>query len=147
MPTRFIEMAGEVNTQMPYYVCQRLMEALSHRGLGIRGARVLVVGLAYKKNVDDDRESPSYKLMSILKSWGVGVDYHDPFIPVIKPSRHYAAFAGQESVSLDSAGDYDAVLVATDHDSVDWTALHDAARLIVDTRGIYRKPSDKVVPA
>ncbi|MBN2197031.1 MAG: nucleotide sugar dehydrogenase [Polyangiaceae bacterium] len=147
MPTRFIEMAGEINSSMPYYVCQRLLEGLSQRGLGIRGAKVLIVGLAYKKNVDDDRESPSYKLIEILQRWGAHVDYHDPYVPRIRATRHYPQLAGQESVGLDGADGYDAVLIATDHDGVDWAALLAAARLVIDTRGVYRTPHDKVVPA
>jgi len=147
LPTRFIEMAGEINSSMPYYVCQRLLEALSQRGRGIRDARVLVVGLAYKKNVDDDRESPSYKIIEILTRWGARVDYHDPYVPVIKPTRHYPELAGRPSVGLDRAADYDAVLVATDHDSIDYAALLEAAKLIVDTRGVYRTPHERVVPA
>ncbi len=145
MPTRFIEMAGEVNSNMPYYVCQRLMEALSDRGKGVRGARALVLGVAYKKNVDDDRESPSYKLISILKNWGCRVDYHDPFVPVIRPGRHYPELGGMESVDLARVAEYDVVLVATDHDDVDWKSLLERAQLIVDTRGVYREPNDKVV--
>ncbi len=147
MPTRFIEMAGEVNTNMPYYVCHRLMEALSARGKGVHGARVLLVGVAYKKNVDDDRESPSYKLISILRGWGCAVEYHDPFVPVIRPGRHYPELGGMTSVELDRAGDYDVVLIATDHDDVDWQALLERAKLVVDTRGVYREPHANVVPA
>jgi UDP-N-acetyl-D-glucosamine dehydrogenase len=147
MPTRFIEMAGEVNTSMPYYVCQRLLEALSQRSMGIRDAKILIIGLAYKKNVDDDRESPSYKLMKILKGWGAVVDYHDPFVPVIGPTRHHAEFAGQRSVPLEQVGSYQAVVVSTDHDGVDWDRVQREARLVVDTRGVYRAPLANVIQA
>jgi UDP-N-acetyl-D-glucosamine dehydrogenase len=147
MPTRFIEMAGEINTQMPYWVCQRLLEALSLRGRGIKDAKILLVGLAYKKNVDDDRESPSYKLIELLTKWGAKVAYHDPYIPEIRPTRHYAQFAGWKSVSLENAGDYDAVLIATNHDDVDYEALKRRAKLIVDTRGVYREVDEKIVGA
>jgi UDP-N-acetyl-D-glucosamine dehydrogenase len=147
LPTRFIEMAGEVNTSMPYYVCQRLLEALSHRGAGIRDARILVIGLAYKKNVDDDRESPSYKIISILRRWGAQVDYHDPLVPQIRLGRCNAEVAEQQSVDLAHVDSYDAVVVSTDHDAVDWEEIHSRAKLIVDARGVYRKASEKVVPA
>jgi UDP-N-acetyl-D-glucosamine dehydrogenase len=147
LPTRFIEMAGEVNTSMPYYVCQRLLEALSQRGKGIKDARVLVLGLAYKKNVDDDRESPSYKLITILSGWGAHVDYHDPLVPEIRPSRRHSDLAEKRSVDLETVGSYDVVVVSTDHDAIDWAEVHARASLIVDTRGVYRERSDKVVPA
>lgn len=147
LPTRFIEMAGEINTSMPYYVCQRLLEALSQRGTGIRNARILVLGLAYKKNVDDDRESPSYKLLSILRRWGARVDYHDPLVPAIRAGRHNAEVADQRSVDLSELETYDAVVISTDHDAIDWAAVNARAKLIVDTRGVYRGKSDKIVPA
>jgi len=147
MATRFIEMAGEVNTSMPYYVCQRLLEALSRNGKGIADARVLLVGLAYKKNVDDDRESPSYKLIEILEGWGARVDYHDPFIPEIRKSRSHAKLTGRAGVDLETAGDYDVVLISTDHDTIDWSLLKERARLIVDTRGVYRSTDPKIIPA
>ncbi len=147
MPTRFIEMAGEVNSAMPRYVVQQVLEAFSARGRGLRGARVLVVGLAYKKNVDDARESPSFKLIELLEARGAVVSYHDPFIPVIPRTREHAHLAGRESVPLSRAGDFDAVLIATDHDGIDWARLLEDARLIVDTRGVYRGNQEKVVKA
>ena len=99
LPVRFIEMAGEINTQMPYWVCQRTLEVMSTRGVAIKGARILVIGLAYKKNVDDDRESPAYKLMSILSGYGAAVDYHDPYVPSIPKTRHYPEFAGKCTIT------------------------------------------------
>lgn len=147
VPVRFIEMAGQINSQMPQWVCQRMLEALSVRGTAIKNARALIVGLAYKKNVDDDRESPSYKLMSILRSYGASVDFHDPYVPVIRKTRHYPAFAGLRSVDLRDAGGYDVVLIATDHDCIDWEALRQSARLIVDSRGVYRDQHENVIPA
>lgn len=147
MPTRFIEMAGEINSNMPYWVCQRLLETMSLQGKGIKNARVLLVGLAYKKNVDDDRESPSYKLIEILRRWGARVDYHDPFVPVIRPTRHYPEVAGWKSVSLDTADQYDVVLIATNHDDIDWVQLKEKAQLIIDTRGVYKEDGVKVFTA
>ena len=145
--TRFIEMAGEVNRAMPHYVVSRTMEAFSSRGKGLAGARLLMIGLSYKKNVDDDRESPSYKLMELFEQAGATVAYHDPHIPEILPSREYARYAGRESQPIADAGAYDAVIVATDHDTVDWDALLAESRLIVDTRGVYKGKNGKVIKA
>jgi UDP-N-acetyl-D-glucosamine dehydrogenase len=145
--SRFIETAGQVNRSMPSYVVSRTMEAFSRRGRGLAGAKILVVGLAYKKNMDDARESPSYRLMDLLEEQGVIVSYHDPHIPVIPASREYSRFMGRKSVDLSHAGDFDAVLISTEHDDVDWTALHDRAKLIIDTRGVYRRPDEKVIKA
>ena len=145
--SRFIETAGEVNTSMPAWVVQRTMEAFSQRGRGLRGARILLVGLSYKKNVDDARESPSYRLWELLEAQGVEVSYHDPWIPVVPRSREHSRLAGHASVPLDRAGEFDAVLVATDHDGVDWAGLLERACLVIDTRGVYRKEDPKVVKA
>jgi len=145
--SRFIETAGEVNTQMPAWVVARTMEAFSQRGKGLRGSKILIVGLSYKKNVDDARESPSYKLWELFEHQGVEVSYSDPWIPVVPKSREYPHYEGIESVPLERAGEFDAVLVATDHDDVDWSALLDRAQLVIDTRGVYRKPHPKVVKA
>ncbi len=147
MPTRFIEMAGEVNSAMPHFVVQQVLEAFSARGRGLRGATVLLVGLAYKKNVDDARESPSFRLIDLLEARGAAVSYHDPFIPVIPRTRDHPHLAGRESVPLSRAAEFDAVLIATDHDGIDWARLLEDARLVVDTRGVYRGSHDKVVKA
>ncbi|MDP4024981.1 nucleotide sugar dehydrogenase [Methylobacterium sp. NEAU 140] len=135
--TRFIELAGQINTAMPGYVVDRLAEALDRSaGRGLRGARILMVGLAYKKNVDDLRESPALTLIERLTARGAAVDFHDPHIPVILPTREHAVLAGRRSVPLSPEGvaAYDAVLIAADHDAVDYAALAAAARLVVDTR-------------
>jgi len=145
--SRFIEMAGEVNTSMPQYVVQRAMEAFSDRGRGLSGSRILLVGLSYKKNVDDARESPSYRLMEMLEDKGVEVAYHDPYIPVVPTSREHPRFQGRKSVPVERASEYDAVLIATDHDCIDWTQLLDQAKLIIDTRGVYHGENGKVVKA
>jgi UDP-N-acetyl-D-glucosamine dehydrogenase len=134
--TRFIELAGEVNTAMPAYVIQRVAEALASLHLTIRDSRILMIGIAYKSNVDDDRESPSYVLWDLLEQQGAEVDYHDPHVPVIRPSRDHAHFAGRQSVAL-AAGtlaDYDLVLVATNHKMVDAALIAEHARLVVDSR-------------
>ncbi|TDQ78827.1 UDP-N-acetyl-D-glucosamine dehydrogenase [Dongia mobilis] len=135
--TRFIELAGEINTAMPRYVVARLTEALSTRaGKALKNARILIVGLAYKKNVDDMRESPALTLIDLLEAQGAKVDYHDPIITSVKPSREHPHLMGRRSVALSAAtlGRTDAVLIVTDHDSIDYKALGRGAKLIIDTR-------------
>jgi UDP-N-acetyl-D-glucosamine dehydrogenase len=136
VPTRFIELAGEVNVSMPAYVVQRLADALDHRfRRGLNGARVLVVGVAYKRNVEDVRESPSLKLIELLEKRGASVLYHDPHVPVLGRLREYPALKGRRSAPLDDATvtGSDAVLIATDHDAIDYARLA-LAPLVVDTR-------------
>jgi UDP-N-acetyl-D-glucosamine dehydrogenase len=134
--TRFIELAGEVNTEMPRLVVARLAAALAARSRPLAGARVLLLGIAYKSNVDDDRESPGYVLWEQLEAAGAVVDFHDPHVPVIRPSREHARFAGRHGVPLtpETLAAHDAVLVATRHDAVDHALVAAHAALIVDTR-------------
>ena len=134
---RFIELAGEVNTRMPYRVVDRLGEAMDRRsGRGFSGARVLLVGLAYKKNVDDIRESPSLKLIELIEARGARCDYHDPLVPVITPTREHPALTGRRSVPLapEELSSYDAVLIATDHDGIPYGMLAEHGQVVVDTR-------------
>ncbi len=153
MPTRFIELAGEINTAMPAQVVARVAEALNDRfAKALNGARILLVGMAYKKNVDDIRESPSFTLIEGLEAKGARVDFHDPFVDAIPETREHPALAGRTGVALDDAtvAGYDAVLVATDHDAVDYAVLDRAAQLVVDTRNIMTKnglTSERVVKA
>jgi UDP-N-acetyl-D-glucosamine dehydrogenase len=132
--TRFIELAGEVNTQMPYYVVQRTMEALNTQKKTLNGARLLVLGAAYKKDVDDVRESPSLRIMTLLHERGAVVEYHDPLVPRL-PKGH-GLKQEMESVPLSPEGiqGYDGVLILTDHSSLDYARVVEAARLVVDTR-------------
>jgi UDP-N-acetyl-D-glucosamine dehydrogenase len=134
--TRFIELAGEINTHMPEYVIARLMDALNARRKPLNGSKILLLGLAYKPNVDDDRESPSYVLMDLLDQHGAKVAYHDPYVPVIKITREHPHWAGLKSVKYTPAEikKYDAVLIATNHACVDYALLGQHANLIVDTR-------------
>jgi UDP-N-acetyl-D-glucosamine dehydrogenase len=134
--TRFVELAGEINTAMPRLVVAQLNKALASRKKTLRGAKILIVGLAYKSDVDDDRESPSYRLMDLLKSEGAGVAYHDPHIPVIRKTREHPHWAGTKSVAWDAKtiSGFDAVLIATAHGSMNFQELADWAQLIVDTR-------------
>jgi len=114
-PTRFIELAGEINSSMPEHVVTKVTEALNQAGRAVKGSTILLLGLAYKPGVDDDRESPSYVLMDKLESLGARVIYHDPFIPVIRTTREHASFAGRRSVSIDASADL--ILLATAHPS------------------------------
>ncbi len=134
IPARFIELAGELNTSMPYYVISKTAEALNQIGKPIRGSRILVLGLAYKKDVDDLRESPSIVLIEQLKKRGARVDYNDPLIPSTHRQRHHDL--QMKSVPLTPANlrKYDLVLIATDHSQYDWSMIVASSRLIVDTR-------------
>ena len=135
--TRFIELAGEVNTTMPRYVIERLSSALNERfARSLKGARLLVLGVAYKKNVDDTRESPTLKIMELLEARGASVAYHDPFVPQIPSSREHPEFAGRRSEALTAAAArrFDAALICTDHDEVDYRVLVECCPLVVDTR-------------
>jgi UDP-N-acetyl-D-glucosamine dehydrogenase len=134
--TRFIELAGEINTSMPHYVVGRVMEALNQSRKSLNGSRVLVLGLAYKSDVDDDRESPSYVLMDLLKKRGAQVSYYDPHIPVIRPSREYGHWAGTKSVDWkpETLQGFDLVLISTRHEAIDYEELAKYADCIVDTR-------------
>jgi UDP-N-acetyl-D-glucosamine dehydrogenase len=136
--TRFIELAGEINTHMPEYVVGRVVEALNAVKKPLNGSKVLVLGLAYKANVDDDRESPSYVLMELLKQRGAEVSYYDPFVPVIKLTREHPQWAGGRSIEWrqELLASFDCVLIATAHVCVDYRHLADWAKLIVDTRNV-----------
>ncbi len=151
--TRLIELAGEINTAMPSYVIARLIEELDSRfSKGLNGARVLVVGLAYKKNVDDVRESPSFRLMELMTRRGAIVDYYDPLVPQIPKTREHAEFSHQRAVPFtpESIAGFDAALIATDHDCVDYNALVEHSKLVVDTRNVCSRSgvtSDKIAKA
>jgi UDP-N-acetyl-D-glucosamine dehydrogenase len=134
--TRFIELAGEINSSMPEYVIHQVAAALNDRRKALNGAKVLVLGLAYKAEVDDDRESPSYVLMTLLKERGASVSYHDPFVPVIKLTREHPQWAGVKSIAWEANAiqSFDVVLIATRHAGVDYPALAQWADCIVDTR-------------
>ncbi len=150
--TRFVELAGEINTAMPKKVVAHLAKTLAAKKKKLRGARVLVLGLAYKANVDDDRESPSYVLMDLIKASGAKVFYYDPHIPVVRPSREFSHWAGTKSTKWDrkTISRFDAVLISTAHKSVNYRQLADWARLIVDTRNVMsgiKGASDKISKA
>ena len=141
LSTRFIELAGEINVGMPAYVVGKLAEALDReQRKGLNGARILIIGLAYKKNIDDTRESPALKLITLIEKRGASVDYYDPHIPVLPPTREHGAIAGRPCAvfTADTLAGYDAVVIATDHDDVDYRMLTENARLIIDTRNACR---------
>ena len=147
--TRFIELAGEVNVSMPRYVVDKLARALNAQKKPVNGSRVLLLGLAYKKNVDDTREAPSFELMHLLREDGATVDYHDPHVPETPAKRSFPDLVKQTSVPLtaENIAGYDAILIATDHAAVDYALVAEHALLIIDTRGVYRAPRPNVVKA
>jgi UDP-N-acetyl-D-glucosamine dehydrogenase len=141
VPTRFIELAGEINTLAPYNVVDKLIEALSqHRQKALKGARILMLGIAYKKNVEDTRESPAFILIEEIERRGGKVEFYDPYVPTIPHMREHFAVAGRKSLPFDpkAFSDFDAVLVCTDHDNVDYGAISASCSLIVDTRNALR---------
>jgi UDP-N-acetyl-D-glucosamine dehydrogenase len=145
--TRFIELAGEVNTAMPEWVVGKIMDALNDRGKALHGAQVLVLGIAYKKNVDDMRESPSVELMNLLKKKGAEVLYADPFVSKFPPMRKYKFDLASTSLTPAVIEQVDCVLVATDHDDFDYQMIGRHAQLIVDTRGVFDGSQPNVVKA
>jgi UDP-N-acetyl-D-glucosamine dehydrogenase len=151
--TRFIELAGEVNTAMPRYVVERLAEGLSDRfGLSLKGARILVLGVAYKKNVDDTRGSASFKIIRLLQSRGAEVAYHDPFVPTVGQIRDYPELAGMQSIAwqTERLSGFSAALILTDHDGVDYETVLREVPLVVDTRNVtaaFAPPPGKVLKA
>jgi UDP-N-acetyl-D-glucosamine dehydrogenase len=138
--TRFIELAGEINTSMPYHVVEAVAAALNEQKKSLKGSKVLLLGVAYKKDVDDLRESPSLKLLELLTDRGATLDYNDPYFPTLFKMRHYD-FSAMRSVNLtpEKLASYDCVLIATDHSSYDYEALVRDAKLVVDTRNATRK--------
>ena len=138
--TRFIELAGEINTAMPYHVVSSVADALNDRQKSLKGSKVLLLGVAYKKDVDDLRESPSLKLLELLTSRGANVEYNDPYFPALHKMRHYD-FSAKRSVELTPAalGSFDCVLIATDHSSYDYDAIVTASKLVIDTRNATRR--------
>ena len=150
---RFIELAGEINTAMPEHVVNRVGEALNEHGKALKGSRVLVLGLAYKKDVDDVRESPSVTLIELLEKRGAKVEYHDPFIPSGKPMReHHITHLNSIKLTPASVKSFDCVLVSTDHTNVDYDMVVENAKLVVDTRNITSKlkkkpPKGRVIKA
>ncbi|MFN9529438.1 MAG: nucleotide sugar dehydrogenase [Pseudomonas sp.] len=135
--TRFIELAGEINHYMPHWVVQKVADALNDHGKAIKGSRILVLGLAYKKNIDDTRESPAVEIMSLLEHKGAEIAYSDPHVPMFPHKRDYHFALSSTPLDADSIRGFDCLLIATDHDAFDYDLLKQQARLIIDTRGRY----------
>ena len=150
MPTRFIELAGEINTSMPYWVVQKIMEALNEKGKSLSGANILILGAAYKKDIDDMRESPTLKLIEILESKGANLDYNDPHIPKLPAVRKYQFDMESIELTPENIGGYDAVVISTAHSSYDYEFIVEHAQLVVDTRNatkMVENNREKIVKA
>ena len=148
IPTRFIELAGEINVGMPEYVVKKILLALNDRGISLKGSRVLILGFAYKKNIDDDRESPSYKIMELLLQYGAQVEFHDPYIKSIRTKREYPQFFGKKRVPLKNLDQFDVAVILTDHSEYDFETIVSQSNLVVDTRNACAKiKSDKIIKA
>lgn len=145
--TRFIELAGEVNQSMPSYVVSKLMDGLNEQGKAVKGSRILVLGLAYKKNVDDTRESPSVELMELIQAKGAEVAYSDPHVPFFPAMREHHFDLQSTELTADVLAIFDAVVLATSHDTFDYELILDNAALIIDSRGKYRDANPKVIKA
>lgn len=145
--TRFIELAGEVNSAMPEWVVSKVVDGLNDHGKALKGSRILVLGIAYKKNVDDMRESPSVHIMEILRHKGAIVEYSDPYVPVFPKMREHSFDLQSVALTAQSLAQFDCVLIATDHQNFDYELIRKHARLIVDSRGVYREQYDNVVRA
>jgi len=146
MPTKFIELAGEINSLMPYYVINKVQEALNDQKKSLKGAKVLILGIAYKKDVNDMRESPALKLWQLLKSYGAKVDYHDPHVPFFRGDSAYPDLKPCHSVRLNrkKLRGYDLGLLATNHTSFDYDMIEDSLPLIVDTRNSFNSGKTQV---
>lgn len=145
--TRFIELSGEVNRAMPEYVVNKLMDGLNDHGKALKGSKVLVLGIAYKKNVDDMRESPSVEIMELIEAKGARVAYSDPHVPVFPKMREHHFDLSSEPLSAENLASFDAVVLATDHDKFDYQLISQHARLVIDSRGKYRTPAGHIIKA
>ena len=145
--TRFIELAGEINTQMPQYVIDRLSSALNARGKPVNGSKILVLGLAYKKNVDDMRESPSLEILELLESLGSDIFYNDPYFSKFPPMRNYSFDLTSTDITEESLKEFDACVLITDHDDYDYNFIQSHSNLIIDCRGKFARNASNVVRA
>ena len=145
--TRFIELSGEVNQAMPEYVLSKLMDGLNKQHKSINGSKILVLGISYKKNVDDMRESPSVEVMELIRDKGGIVSYSDNHVPVFPVMREHSFDLESIHLNENNISEYDAIVITTDHDNVDYDLIKQHASLIIDTRGVYRTPSDNIIRA
>lgn len=147
LDTRFIELAGEINTSMPHYVVKKAEEALKGRGKEIKNSKILLMGVAYKKDIGDDRESPAYVIMDLLFKKGAQVIYNDPYLPHLKKSRKYDFGLTSQPITAKLLGEVDAVLIITAHTNYDYGKILKYSKLVIDTRGVYKENNKKVVKA
>ncbi|NEO68923.1 nucleotide sugar dehydrogenase [Moorena sp. SIO3H5] len=145
--TRFIELAGEVNTAMPEWVVNKVMDALNERGKPVKDSKILVLGIAYKKNVDDSRESPAVELMKLLQDKGGIISYSDPHVPVFPKKRRYHFELNSVEINSDILSQMDCVILATAHDAFNYELILENSNLVVDTRGCYREDHENIVKA
>lgn len=145
--TRFIELSGEVNQAMPEYVVNKLTDGLNDKAKALKGSKVLVLGIAYKKNVDDMRESPSVEIMELLEAKGCQVAYSDPHVPVFPEMREHHFDLSSVALTAESLASFDAVVLATDHEKFDYELIRQHAQLVVDSRGKYRTPEAHIIKA
>lgn len=145
--TRFIELSGELNQAMPAYVLGKLMDGLNNHGKALSNSKILVLGIAYKKNVDDMRESPSVQIMELIRDKGAALDYSDPHVPVFPKMRAHKFDLSSVEITAETLVGYDAVVLTTNHDRFDYDLIKQHAKLIVDTRGVYRQPADHIIKA
>ncbi|MCO7570722.1 UDP-N-acetyl-D-glucosamine 6-dehydrogenase [Pseudomonas chlororaphis] len=145
--TRFIELSGEVNQAMPDYVVSKLVDALNDECRALKGSRILILGIAYKKNVDDMRESPSVEIMELIEAKGAIVAYSDPHVPVFPKMREHHFDLSSVPLTADTVAGFDAVVLATDHDKFDYELIKSSAKLIIDSRGKYRQPEAHIIKA
>ena len=143
--TRFIELAGEINTHMPQYVVEQTSKALNTHKKAVNGSKILLVGLAYKPNVDDMRESPTFELFHLLEELGADIAYYDPYIPTIPPTREHARYTGKQSIewNQETVAGFDAVLISTDHSDIDYAQLAEWSDCIIDTRNAMKSVTPK----
>ena len=147
MHTRFIELSGEINRAMPEYVFSKVVKALNERRKSLMGSKVLVLGIAYKKNVDDMRESPSVEVMELLRDAGAEVSYSDPHVPFFPKMREHTFALSSVVLTPETIESYDALVLTTDHAKFDYDMIRRSASLIIDSRGVYRLPADNIVKA
>lgn len=145
--TRFIELSGEVNRAMPEYVISKLVDGLNDAGKPLKNSRVMVLGIAYKKNVDDMRESPSVEIMELLEAKGAAIAYSDPHVPVFPKMREHSFKLSSEPLTAENLASFDAVVLATDHERFDYELIKKNAKLIIDSRGKFREPAAHIVKA
>ena len=146
--TRFIELAGEINTAMPYHIVRAIVQGLNREKKSVNGARILILGVAYKKDVDDLRESPALKIIELLQQEGAKISYHDPYFPRLHKMRRYDFRLSSIDLTPEALSGYDAVLIATNHSSYDYDSIVRNARLVVDTRNAtcnVRQNREKIV--